>query len=47
MTEDHLNPISVDLRIGNKCSIDLNDVFVIVYGPQGPGLQTDPNNIYH
>lgn len=34
------------LRIGNKCSIDLSDVHVIVYGPQGPSIITDPNQIF-
>ena len=35
------------MRVGNKCSIDLSDVFLIIYGPQGPGLVTEPTNIYH
>lgn len=47
MIDNPLHPIEADIRVGNKCSIDLSDVFLIIYGPQGPGLITEPGNIYH
>lgn len=34
------------MRVGNKCSIDLLDVHVIVYGPQGPSIITDPSQLF-
>ena len=34
------------MRIGNKCIINLSDVFVIVYGAQGSGPIVKPSNIY-
>ena len=47
MIEDPIHPIEADIRVGNKCSIDLSDLFLIVYGPHGPGIVTDPPNVYH
>jgi hypothetical protein len=36
--EDEMYPVVGSLRLANKCAIDLLDVFVIVYGPQGQNV---------
>lgn len=46
VVDDQIHPIVAAMRVGNKCSIDLYDVHVIIYGPQGPGVSTDPSNIF-
>lgn len=46
VTDDEIHPVVAYIRVGNKCSIDLLDIHVIVYGPQGPSIVTDPNQIF-
>lgn len=44
--EDDKYPVIANIRVGNKCAIDLIDVFVIVYGPQGSDVEVTPNKIF-
>ncbi len=46
MQEDDTYPVVGSIRIANKCAIDLLDVFVIVYGPQGQNVEVTPNKIF-
>lgn len=32
--------------MANKCAIDLLDVFVLLYGPQGQNVEVSPSKIY-
>jgi hypothetical protein len=44
--DDPIFAINAVIKILNKCSISLYDVYVIVYGIQGPGILTDPSTIF-
>jgi arginine exporter protein ArgO len=46
MVQDQTFAVNAVLRVVNKCSISLYDVYVIVYGVQGPGILTDPSTIF-
>ncbi len=46
MQEDEIYPIVGSLRLANKCAIDLLDVFVLVYGPQGQNVEVTPAKIF-
>ncbi len=46
MQEDETYPIVGSLRLANKCAIDLLDVFVLVYGPQGQNVEVTPAKIF-
>jgi len=46
MQDDDLYPVVGNLRLANKCAIDLLDVFVIVYGPQGQNVDVSPSKIF-
>jgi hypothetical protein len=35
------------IRVSNKCLVNIYDVHIIVYGPAGPGIETDPSTIFH
>lgn len=34
VTGNERYPVTCEVRVANKCAINLYDVFVIVYGPQ-------------
>jgi hypothetical protein len=38
--DDGVYPVIAGIRISNKSIINIYDVHVIVYGPQGPGIST-------
>ena len=46
MQDDELYPIVGNLRVANKCAIDLLDIFVLVYDPQGQNIEVTPNKIF-
>jgi hypothetical protein len=46
MQDDDIYPVIGSLRLANKCAIDLLDVFVIVYGPQGQNVEVSPSKIF-
>jgi hypothetical protein len=44
--EETADGVTAQMRVTNKCSISLYDVHVLVYGVEGPGIETEPPTIF-